>query len=222
VNTLRARYYAWAFLACVLSVGCGEDDKPAAPEGERPPYKPNVPFVASRSGPDSLLTSWFERVHTNRDSVHLSEMLAEDFEFQFTPGMADTLRRRGLLATDSTWGKGPDVSSISRVFHSGKVDSTWFDIRFFRTNVPDSLCEGCRRIEAAASLGVLVQFDRSVLFFGGDLEQTFIVGPDPRQPGLWVIRRQIDDQYLDIYKSPSSIPDSWSWIKTAFLKGLIG
>jgi hypothetical protein len=57
------------------------------------------------------------------------------------------------------------------------------------------------------------------VILGGDLEQTFIVGPDPTTPGSWVIEYQIDDQRR--FRAVSVARDSWSYIKSLFLLGYI-
>jgi len=159
-------------------------------------------------------------------------MLAPDFRFQFTPTTAETLQARQRLPQDSTtWGKLQDIAVTDQIFRSPRVLSTSLDIWWIRSNVPDSTCEGCRRLEADIRLWVRIFYDPESIVLGGDLLQTFVVGPDPEDESAWVLKYQMDDPYLEKrfgaveMSSPALesavIPDSWSKIKTLFVLGWI-
>ncbi len=207
----------------LIAMGCGDEDPAVAPE---------PPFPASRATPESLLTSWYETAYTRQNLSRFGEMLAPDFRFQFTRTMAETLQARQLLPEDSTtWEKSREIAITDQIFRSPRVLSTTLDIFRIRSNVPDSTCEGCRRLEVDIRLWVRIAYDPESIVLGGDLLQTFVVGPDPEDAGAWVLRYQMDDQYLDkrfdtvemsSRQSASAVaPDSWSWIKALFLLGRI-
>src|SRR5215510_6188293 len=65
---------------------CSSDDKKVTPV---PP--------PSRSTPEELLTSWFEKAYNNQDSLMYEQMLDTQFQFEFLLEDAEALQQVGQL-----------------------------------------------------------------------------------------------------------------------------
>jgi hypothetical protein len=184
--------------------------------------EPGPDSFSSRETPEDLVSLWLRKAIATGDSVRLAEALAPGFRFELQPIVADTLQARGFLPDDSTsWGRAEDLGIFGQIFRSAQVDTVLMTITQIRSNVPDTTCAGCRRLETDLHLSFWID-DGSLsepVILGGDLEQTFIVGPDPTTPGSWVIEYQIDDQRR--FRAVSVARDSWSYIKSLFLLGYI-
>lgn len=146
-------------------------------------------FSGMRGTPQELLTSWFETAYSSKDSARYDEMLASDFQFQFTLEDAESLGTSGPF-----WGKPSDLGSTWRMFGSSHVGGITLDIPAAPDSA-DTTCDGCRRITTRIDLRVVVNpNDTDPLNLVVTSKQTFIVAPDSSDSTQWVLRRHVEHE----------------------------
>jgi hypothetical protein len=189
-----------ALLTAVAS--CGRDEAPTDPLLrtsspvtqliDPPRYLDETSNPPPRSTPTELLTAYFEQVYSRRDSVLYAAMLDRQFQFQFLPADADSLR--WLLGEDNFWKKRLDLKSTGAMFRDSSVTSILLNI-LPQSNVPypGDDCDGCREIFSIVALRVtLLREGEEPLIFAVDSWQDFIVKQDPIEPSKWILFRQFD------------------------------
>lgn len=147
-----------------------------------------------RDTPDNLLL-FFARAYKEKDLDDYDEALDEDFLFQFTPDIADSL---GLPADKPWWGKTEDIASTRQMFENPNVT----DIAFSYEEVggwnpyvevrEDTTYSGLqRRYDPLIEVITLVENseDPELKFRVDESLLDITVLPDPFTEGLWTILR---------------------------------
>ncbi|MFN0151590.1 MAG: hypothetical protein ACKVU1_12875 [bacterium] len=192
---LGTRWKTWITLALgllALAALCGCPFSPDDDGGNPCPNPPcNEPEPVSRRTPVELLTNYFEKAYSERDSILYAAMLDEEFQFEFLQADADSLR--DVLGSDNFWGRTLDLNSTGRLFRLEQVTGITLNLLVNSNN--DYLgddCAGCRQLETTVTLRVATVGDGTEpLIFTVDSPQTFVTKLDPSD-SLWVLFRQID------------------------------
>lgn len=189
---------------------------------------PTIPPRPERDTPEKLLRTWIDFAYGSKDSLLYEEMLGDEFEFEFLRADAESLVAHGVLPPGSrTWGKASDLRSTGNMFRSQDLSDVTLDIFVF-TDVADTSCATCRRIEANATLRLATDPqtpDPRILAI--ESPQVFIVAKDPSDTTLWVLRKQIEwERPLEesvaggiAGRSASDLPHaprSWGMLKAVF------
>jgi len=171
-----------------LTVLCGCPFSPSDDDGGPPPPDDEIP---SRKTPTELLTDYFEKAYSERDSILYADMLDDQFQFEFLQADADSLR--DVLGSDNFWGRTLDLISTGSLFRNEDVTGITLNLLVNSNN--DYLgddCAGCRQLETTVTLRVATVGDGTEpLIFTVDSPQTFVTKFDPSD-SLWVLFRQID------------------------------
>ncbi len=161
---------------------------------------------ADRSTRQKLLEDYFKEVYNSQDSTGYEAMLDERYEFESLPSdpddplTAETWDKREELRIAgrmfSGW-ENPDGKTVQAIdlkilFQSEKETNTFFQ------DQPDG--EKWYDVDTEVDLTVTLHVPPSegdgseilnkVVFSS----QKFVVRPDPDESGMWLIRRQVDEQ----------------------------
>ncbi len=184
---------ALGLLALAALCGC-----PFSPDPDPDPNPcPNPPCDgggASRETPVKLLTDYFEKAYSERDSILYAAMLDDQFQFEFLQADADSLRLQGILTgTDNFWGRTSDLLSTGSLFRNEAVTGITLNLLVNSNNeYLGSDCTGCRELETTVTLRVSTIGDGTEpLIFTVDSPQTFVCKLD-LSDSLWVLFRQKD------------------------------
>lgn len=186
-NRWAAALSLTAVLAAMLAL-CG------CPFSQKKDDKPDPVTPPSRTSPDELLTNWFEKCYSQRDSIQYEEMLDDEFQFEFLEADADAVR--DLIGQNNFWGKTLDLNSTGGLFGAEQVQGITLNINVGSKQPYAGIgCEGCEEVETTVSLRVnTIRPGEEELTLVVDSPQLFIVkpDPDPQFAGQWVIWRQYD------------------------------
>ncbi|MFN0152091.1 MAG: hypothetical protein ACKVU1_15425 [bacterium] len=198
------------FVLAALASGCGANDR-RTPCATCPEPEIGLPVT-----PLELLTSWFERAYSERDSVLYADALDSAFTFEFLPEDAD-----------SAWDAASELRSSGAMFRDEDVTGITVNI-LVNSNEPYSAsdCVGCRQLETTVTLRVATIGDGvEPLIYTVDSPQTFITkfyAADSR----WTVFRQIDVASLRsqrdgmdpplVASAPTTEPGTWGQIKLLF------
>jgi len=174
------------FCAALLVSSCGGGD-----DGGNPMDTPLEP--PDRNSPTALLTDWFERAYNEQNSVYYEEMLTPDFQFNFLPEDAESLRT--ILGTDNFWDKTKDLQSTNGMFADPTVTRVILSVVVNQNlEYQGDDCVGCRQLQTTVALRVTTNqvTNETPLVYVVDSPQVFIAKPDPDSAGVWLLFRQND------------------------------
>jgi len=145
-----------------------------------------------RRTPTELLTSFLTTAYATRDSALYAEMLCDDFQFEFLPQDADSLRE--ILGVDNFWGRTLELRFIGGLFRNPEITSITLIVQIDSNGAyMGDDCNGCREIGATFTLRIATIGDGSdPLIYTLDSPQTFVAKPDPADARLWCLFRQFD------------------------------
>jgi hypothetical protein len=187
------------------------------------PLIPPVNEEIDRSDPDNLLLA-FAKSYKEKDLSDYDECLDEDFLFQFTDDIADSL---GLPRFEPWWGKTADVNSTGNMFGSSNVTDIGFSYEWIgewascQEVRDDSTFSGlCRRMEPLIVVVTTVDSEDPYLMYRVD--ESFVdvtVVPDRFVNGLWTIVRmnEVRKQPLQdpiVFQLAATGRSSWGGIKS--------
>lgn len=147
----------------------------------------------NRTSPQALLTDWFEKAYTQRDTALYREMLDGEFEFEFIEQDADCLRT--FLGSSDAWGRALDLQSTRALFEATIVDTIALDISIFSEAVfTNDGCDSCRLILSTVALriGTTETISGTPRVLSVNSPQVFIVRRDSTIAGEWLLFRQQD------------------------------
>jgi hypothetical protein len=147
-----------------------------------------------RTTPDNLML-FFARAYKEKDLADYEDALDEDFLFQFTPDIADSL---GLPVDKPWWGKTEDVKSTRQMFEEPSVTDITFNYEEVGEWVPhievreDTTFSGLfRRFDPVIEVITLVENseDPELKYRVDESWLDIAIVPDRLTEGLWSILR---------------------------------
>lgn len=197
------RRWGWVLMIAVLLptayYGCSPSSDTGGPGGGD----------IQPTSPDNLLL-FFSRAYRDKVIEDYDDALDENFLFQFTPDIADSL---GLPEDEPWWGKTADVNSARTLFESPSVTDILFTYDY---QVPWYTCieeriggtdedpdttrwSGfCCRLDPLIEVTTIVEDQEDPILKlrvdGSWLDVTVI--PDPNVEGLWTILRIVETKKL--------------------------
>jgi len=182
------RRWGWVLLAVVLVStaipGCSPSSDTGPPPVEE--YK--------RTTPDNLML-FFASAYKEKDLDDYKEALDDDFLFQFTPDIADSL---GLPADKPWWGKTEDVASTQQMFEEPTVT----DITFSYEKVGEWVIHTEVREDTTFS-GLFRRYD--------PLIEVVTLTENSEDPEL---RLRVDESFLDVTVVPDRLTEGlWTILR---------
>lgn len=182
------RRWGWVLLIAALAstaiFGCSPSSDTGPPPVEE----------VKRDTPDNLML-FFARAYKEKDLDDYKEALDDDFLFQFTPDIADSL---GLPADKPWWGKTEDVKSTQQMFENPNVTDIAFSYETVGEWIPhtevreDTTFSGLfRRYDPLIEVITLVDNDEDpeLKLRVDESWLDIVVVPDRLTAGLWTILR---------------------------------
>ena len=149
-----------------------------------------VEYERTRDG----ILNFFANAYENRDLERYVEALHDEFLFQFTPEVAESI---GLPADEPWWGKSEDVGSTGNMFNEQTVtrikmdlpDPNWFPCRVIRPAPPDTIkFEGfCTRVTPDIRVTVEEPGKEELIYVVNRSWLYIAITPDPVYDELWQI-----------------------------------
>jgi hypothetical protein len=207
----RAQFLVLPVLVVLLLFSCSD------------PESPPIVEEVDRSDPDNLLLV-FAKSYKEKDLADYDECLDQDFLFQFTEDIADSL---GLPRFEPWWGKTEDLSSTGNMFGSPNVTDIGFNYEWIGEWIAcqevreDTTFSGlCRRMEPLIRVVTVVGGDDPYLMYRVD--DSFVdvtVVPDRFTNGMWTVLRMNEVKKRQLLGSAVSQfsatePSSWGSIKS--------
>lgn len=171
-------------IAAICAASCDDDPaRPATPDA--------IPAdVLDRTSVEALLTKALPLAYARRDSAAFAALLDESFQFELVIAQ-DTVRLH--VTPREYWLMVASLVAPDAFAHSSTITHSQMDVRV--GSIADASADGCAGcIEAQTTLSLrLTSKQEDVdepLIFAADAPQWFVVKPDPRSAGSFVIVRQ--------------------------------
>lgn len=210
----RVQFVICPVLAVLLLFSCSDP--------QSPPVEETGP---DRTSADNLLLM-FATSYKEKDLDNYDECLDDDFLFQFTDDVADSL---DLPRYEPWWGKTEDLSSTANMFNSPNVTGIEFSYEWIGEWVScqevrdDTTFSGlCRRMDPLISVITVVDSEDPYLMRRVDASFVDVtVVPDRFTNGLWTIVRMNEVKKIQlqppvVYLSAGTEPSTWGDIKSMF------
>ncbi len=182
------RRWGWVLMIGVLVVTTFFGCSPSSDTGPPPVTE------YDRTSADNLL-KFFAQAYKEKDLTDYDDALDEDFFFQFTPDIADSL---GLPPEEPWWGKSEDVNSTRLMFENPNVT----DIAFSYESVGEWEDHVEVREDTTFS-GLFRRYDPLI-------EVTVIIESDDDP----ILKLRVDDSWLDVTVVPDRLTNGlWTILR---------